>query len=499
MRSKTRCFHFGVSICALALSGCVPSDVGVPATLPAVETPTDWRADIPDDAIDVRADWWNEFGDPRMGELVKLALLYNTQVNVAIGRLRQAKGLEQTARGALLPSIGASASGDYSDLEIPLEIGPFDFDVTSDGFSGNAAINIAYEVDLFGRLRNQARASSYQRMGAAAALDAVKLTVASGTARAYLQLLALEAQQELLLETLQARRQSLALQRQRYETGYSSKLFLRQAEAEYSATQKLIPQTQLAITQTENAISVLTGRTPREIRSGKRFSQLRVPTVPNVLPSELLRRRPDVASAEFSLAAADSSLASARALFLPQISLNASGVLFFSEQFSDPVELFRTGGSILAPIFQGGRIRGQVEATAGARDQAAYAFRGAVLTALQETENSLSAVARNGEAYVYAVEQVESVVDALGLAERRYLEGYSSYLTFLDIQRLVYGTQQNAIQVRLSHLNSYINLYLALGGGWEKGEGFCERDNETSPPCLPEVIAVPPEKAGEND
>ncbi|WP_016744071.1 TolC family protein, partial [Rhizorhabdus wittichii] len=176
--------------------------------------------------------------------------------------------------------------------------------------------------------------------------------------------------------------------------------------------------------------------------------------------------RPDIAQAERQLAAADSSLAVARKRFLPQLRLSASAGAAFSSLLDDPITLWQVGGSILAPIFQGGRLTAQAEAAAGQRDQAAFAYRKAVLTGFREVEDALASVRRIDEQVALATHQRDTLAEALRLATNRYREGYSPYLEQLDAQRQLLAAELNLAQLQSDGFAARIQLYQALGGGW---------------------------------
>ncbi len=471
--------------CLCTLWGCAAHDVGTPVEVEPVSIRDEWRAQYKDDlvvvnAAAVNARWWEAFGDPQLEVLIERALANNTQIAVAVSRLRQVRGQEQATRGKLFPKLDASASGQWSHLDIPIDLLGYQVDVTSDGWSALPSLQASYEVDLFGRIRNQADAATLQRLAAAAARDSVALSIAAATASNYLRLLALDAQYQLLLDTLASREKSVELQRKRYSTGYSSRLALRQAEIEYADTRSRIPEVELSIRQTENALTTLLGQPPSTIPRGMPFIELAVPAVPATLPSELLRRRPDIATSEYQLIAADHSLESARALFLPSFNLKVQLQRYFSEGLDDPIKIFSVGGSVLAPIFEAGRIAGQVEQAAGVRDQAAFSFRDNLLNALREVEDGLEATSHYSEAYTVTEARYQAVLDAYALATERYLSGYTSYLTQLDIQRALYVAQQGLINARLNQLTAHVNLFRALGGGWDREQARCEEKPDSA-------------------
>jgi outer membrane protein TolC len=188
--------------------------------------------------------------------------------------------------------------------------------------------------------------------------------------------------------------------------------------------------------------------------------------VPEGLPSELLRRRPDVAQAEYQLAASDSSLAAARKRFLPQLRLGAAGGAAFSTLLTNPITVWSLGGSVLAPLFQGGRLTAQADAAGAQRDQAAFAYRRVALGAFRDVEDGLAAVHRLDEQVASGERQRAALAEGLRLATNRYREGYSPYLEQLDAQRGLLGAQLALIQTRSDALAARVQLYQAMGGGW---------------------------------
>jgi multidrug efflux system outer membrane protein len=205
---------------------------------------------------------------------------------------------------------------------------------------------------------------------------------------------------------------------------------------------------------------------------------LRPPAIAPGLPSQLLRRRPDIAQAEDAVAAADASLAVARAQFLPAISLNASAGLYqfgLGDLLSSPYRLWSLGGSVLAPIFDAGRRRAQADVSASLRDRAIFAYEAAVRNAFAETENALDAIERLGQQLEQAEARRVATAEALRIAHNRYRNGYSSFLEELDAQRNAFNADTTALQLRANYLAAHVDLYRALGGGWEAPAGSDEK------------------------
>ncbi len=444
---------------ALLLSGCIGQRPAPPQGA-AVSPPPAWRESVaPSAAIEV--DWWRRFGDPDLTALVEEALSNNAQIGLAAARVAEARAHLHEARAARGPELDFTGIGGYTrQLEVT---GP----VTTWGAEPEGTI--AYDFDLFGRLASASAASRAQLLATKAAQDAVRLAVAGTTAQTYIALLGYDRRLAIARSTLQARAQALDIQRRLTGGGYSSKLELRQAESEFRATEQLVPQAELAVTQTEDALSILVGRAPSDIhRSMRGLEGLAVSEIPGGLPSEILRRRPDVFAAEESVVAADRSLDSARAAMLPSFALTGSGGAIFASVLANPQSIFLIGGSVLAPLFDSGRRRANADVAAARRDQAAYQYRDTVLEALKEVEDALADVRRSDERRLSLLAQVEAQQAELDVASKRYRAGYASYLTQIDAQRALLSAQLSLAEAETSRLNAYVALYRALGGGWSR-------------------------------
>ena len=300
----------------------------------------------------------------------------------------------------------------------------------------------------------------------AAARDTARLSVIAATVSGYVTLRGLDARLAVTKATVDARADALRIARNRAQAGYTSQLELRQAEADYRGVTLLVPQVELAIARQENALSQLAGEPPRAIPRGSSLTEMGQLALPDGLPSDLLRRRPDIAQAELTLAASDASLAAARAQFLPQIRLSATAGAIASSALGNPVGIWSLGGSILAPLFEGGRLRAGVAGAAARRDQAAFAYQRTVLTAFREVEDNLAAVSRLAQQRTELEAQRTALAEALRHARNRYEAGYTSYLEQLDAQRSLLAADLALVQLRTDQINARVALYQAAGGGW---------------------------------
>lgn len=403
--------------------------------------------------------WWTTFNDPTLTRLVETALANSTDVAVAAARVEDARAQERIARSQRLPTLQAEGQGIRERDLSPFGYGEFQT-------AGEPIATASFDLDLFGRLAKADAAARASLLASKAAQETVRLAVATAAANGYITLRSLDARLAVTFATLSDRASALRFAKRRADAGYTSQLELRQAEAEYQATRQLLPQAQLAVTRQEDALRQLIGETPGPIERGAPIDKLIVPAVPSGLPSDLLRRRPDIAEAEQQLVAADHSLDSARAAFLPDIRLSGTGGAVISTLLADPVSLWSIGGSILAPIFQGGRLTAQANSAAARRDVAAFTYRKTALTAFQEVEDGLAATTRTNERLEALQAQRSLLAVTLTLATNRYNAGYAVYLDQLDAERGLLSADLNVIDAEAARLTNAVSLYQAMGGGW---------------------------------
>lgn len=446
----------------LMLAGCAPSVRPVPPSA-AVAPPLAWRDPAAANTVPVDAEWWRKLDDPAIVPLVERALANNTDVLIAIARVEEAEAATRQARAARLPTLDAQgAAGGQRALN----------QLTGAGANTAFAQPLlagAWNLDLFGRVHALEGAARAQYVASQADRDATRLTVISATVRSYVTLLSLDAQLRVARDTLASRQEALRIAMDRAEFGYSSQFELTQAQSEYEAVAQTIPQLEQAYRVQENALRRLTGDLPGPVAGGT-LDKIELPATPTGLPSTLLRRRPDLASAEYALAAADQQMASRRAEFLPNIQLTGSaGAIFVDALDWSPLTLWDVGASILAPIFAGGRLTANLDIATAQRDQAAFAYRGAVLTAFGEVENALSAERRLREQFDLVTRRRDILQQSLVLARDRYRGGYAAYLEELDAQRSLFQADLDVISIREAQLNNLVQLWAALGGGWEDG------------------------------
>tara|TARA_R110000787_G_scaffold26080_1_gene73040 strand:+ start:9431 stop:10807 length:1377 start_codon:yes stop_codon:yes gene_type:complete len=439
---------------AIALSACAPGVRPLPASI-GVEPALEWRTEL-SITEELEHSWWQRFGDRRMVALVEKARENNPDMRLAAARVEEARATEAVSRSLLLPTLEAGLAGG-ARREVSA------FGQGQNSLVAEPAFRASYEVDLFGKNRANINAAEAGVAASEASREAALLSVTAATASGYVSLLALDARRKVLSDTLELRAQALKFARDRAEVGYTSQLEWRQAQAEYHATAQLVPQIEAQIARQENALSVLTGEIPGDVIRGGSLADLKQPPAPDLVPSELLRHRPDIAAAEYQLAASDAQMRAARAGFMPSLRISASAGAAISDLLADPISIWSVGGSLLAPIFNGGRLQSQFDAATARRDQAAFFYRSTVLNAFREVEDRMAVVARLGDQQRALEAQRAAVADALRHARNRYRAGYTPYIEQVDAQRSLLGVELSLVQVEADQINAIIGLYQAVG------------------------------------
>lgn len=453
--------HFAAySAAVIALSGC--ATVAEP---PAhrIEMPQAFAEPAAGAASAIVSDWWRSYGSEDLVALVGGALAGNPDLGIAVERVRQAEAQAQIAGASLFPQLGLAAA--TSRRETRPDRGPA---VTAD--SSSAALNASYEFDLWGRNAAGARSAGAALRASRFDQETARLTLVAGVANAYFQVLSLRGRLVLARQNLVIAEDVLAVVSSRVRNGASSALDLARQQTAVLNQQAAIPPLQLQERQTRAALALLVGRPPEGFDIGaKLLRELALPGVAPGLPAELLVRRPDLASAEAQLAAANANIAAARAALLPGISLTGSAGLSSTELLSflsAPSRVLSVGASLAQTVFDGGRLRGQVELAAARERELVEAYRKAVLAALSDVENSLVAVNRNADQERIQIQVMEQAGRALGLARVRYRAGADDLLSVLDAQRTLFQAEDQLAQLRLARLQASVGLYKSLGGGW---------------------------------
>jgi outer membrane protein TolC/biotin carboxyl carrier protein len=450
----------GVVACACAfLGGC-----GTPRTAPPLaavaDPPASWRRAGGEAELEAR--WWRGFGDPVLASLVERALERNTDLRTAMARVAEARAAAQAEHGAELPRLDFGAGGERAKAVSDVTLRPYHFT------GWKAAFEASYEVDLRGRLAALSEAADATLVASRAARDTTALAVASATAAAYINLIALDERLLLARRTLEARHGALEVARSRQQSGHTSAFELAQAQAEYKLDSRGHPAARARGRAPGARARRLARRNAKRGHSRIRLVGARGAAVARARCSVLAASAPARHRGGRVAGRCERRAARGRAAqMLPALQLSAGLGRVGSSVFrGDPFSIWTLGASVLAPIFNGGQLQAQADVAGSRRDQAILAYRKTVVNAFVEVEDQLAALEHLQEQSRQAEEQRSAVAEALRIARNRYREGYASYLEELDAQRTLFGRSRRWRSCGADLLTAHVNLYRALGGGW---------------------------------
>ncbi len=444
---------------ALLLAGCASVGTVDPSQLP--QAPSAYKATGANDAAALTASWWQPFADPVLDDLVGRAMAANTTVQAATARLAQARAALGTAQAARLPQLGASAGAGRSSTPGQL--------VPQPATQYSAGLNLAYELDLGGRLLHERNAAALDVQAREQLLADARLLVQANVARGYLALRALDTERDLVRDTVAAYGETLSLTEKRARAGDVADLDLARVRAELAANEAEALSLDRQRIELETALAVLVGEAPSGFSLQPTAWSTALPTVPAGLPSELLQRRPDLAAARSQLEAAQARVGEARAAWWPSLQLTAQGG-GVSNELSN---LLKSGASTWGvgllgalPLFDGGRREAGVNAAKAALDGTTIAFREQFLLALKDVEDQLGALSLLQAQEQASARAVAAAGQALKLSDSRYRNGFISQLELLDARRSELANRRSALQVRSAQYQATVGLIRALGGGW---------------------------------
>ena len=441
---------------------------------PAIQTPPAFRS-APDTLVPLNSiadvKWPGVFNDPPLTALVNTALTDNYDIRIAASRVLQARAQFAIARSNIFPTIGGSAS---NTAQRGSSVGPIIFvpsGTNLDVTYTSAGFNLNWELDVWGRLRRLTEAARAQYLATEEGRHAVITTLIGDITNNYMFLREADSELEIGRRTLEVAKRSLELTTIRRQGGVATSLDVRQAEQFlYTATAQ-IATSERQIEQFENLLSLLAAKNPGPITRGKAIIDFFAPpSIPAGIPSALLERRPDIRQAELQLIAANANIGAAKAQYFPQITL--TGLLGVQSRaltgiFSRPAENFSIAPQATVPIFNAGRIRNQVRFSEAQQQEALATYQKSINTALREVSDALVAYRRTTEQRAQEELLVKALEDTERLSTLRYRGGLDSYLQVLDAERNLFTGQLDLARLRRDELSAVVNLYRALGGGWQ--------------------------------
>ena len=467
----------------LALAGC---DLGPVFSRPPTDLPAAFRASPATTAATWPApDWWRGFASPELDALIARAREQNQDLAVAAARVRQADAQARIAGAALLPNIGLGGSAGWRQSNL----GSGGQQITLQSRQYAANVDIAYEVDFWGKNRATAEAAQASALASRFDQQTVALTVITAVAQTWFSALALQDRLDVARRNLADAEQTLRVIRGRMDAGTADALAVAQQEALVATLRAQIPNLRNQVEQQLIALGILTGQPPEAItthpittrpitshpitsRLGT-LTRLARPLVTPGLPAELLARRPDIASAEAQLIAANANIRAARAAFFPSIQLTGAGGLqsaALSSLFGPGAVLASLAAGITQPIFDGGILRGRLELTEAQQDELIALYRKSVLQALTDVASALTATTLGAEQEDLQRQSVARAKRAADIARSQLVAGTVDITAVLQAQVTLYAAQDNLVQARQAYFLALLGLYKALGGGWTAAE-----------------------------
>ena len=460
-------FPIAMLACAV-LAGCM---VGPNYHRPTVQSPPTYRdlsenpqiqsqvasyADLP---------WWQVFQDPKLQELIRIAIKQNYDLQLATERIDAARAQVAVTRSSLFPQVSANPA--FGGGKENVAQSRYNF--------GLITADAAFQLDFFGRLRRATQAARAQLLATEAARQTVILTLVSDVASNYFTLLQLDLQLQITRDTVNTQTDSVKLTNLRLDHGVATKLDVLQAQQVLDTANSQVPDLERQIGQEEDAISILLGNYPQDVARGLPLVQQPLPPdVPPGLPSSILERRPDIREAEQNLIAANAEIGVAKAAFFPQISLTGSGggafgrSTAFSGLMSTHLGIWSYGAQVSQPIFTGGALRGNLKLAEAEHQQALTAYREAIQHAFGDVSDALIGYQKLHQVRVRLEDTVADLQESVRLSNMRYKGGTTTYLEVLDGQRSLFSAELTLAQARGNEYQSLVQLYRSLGGGWQQ-------------------------------
>ena len=458
-----------LALVAISLSGCL---VGPVYKRPAVPAPAVFRGQTSEDSLSVADQaWWNIYTDPLLEDLIKEGLKNNYDLRTAIARTQEAHAYVGVARSAYYPSVGFE-SGAQRDLGVYKYSPALDLPTggasTHDLFLGG--LSTAWEIDLWGRIRNSTAAAKANYLETEEARRGLMLSLVTDVAAAYFELVELDRRLEIAKQSRDALKATYKLFSERYGVGIGSKLPVTRAESALAAAEGTIDDLERQIESKENQICVLVGRNPGPIQRSPPDMELKLPpVVPAGIPSQLLERRPDIRQAEDNLRKALANIGIANANFFPRIGLTAllgRVSTDLSSLTNGSSNVWALAASASGPIFTGGQLTQQRRAARAAFDQATSQYSKSALVAFQEVSDALIASQKLSALEEKQKQEVAALMESEAIANRRYMGGLANYYEVLEAQQLLYPAEFSLSQTSRDRRLAIVQLYKALGGGW---------------------------------
>ena len=451
------------SLIVLILAACA---VGPDYEKPEIDTPDAYRFTDAQASDVINTQWWTQFDDDVLNELIDEALRANLDVRIAAARVEQFAARLNITRSDFFPQVGYGVAGDRQGIN---DNKAASIGIDSISTSYEATINVGWELDVWGRIRRATEASRAQLLASEESRRTVIMSLVSSVATSYVNLRQLDRQLEIAIRTRDLRAESLRLFELQFTGGVIGQLQLSQIQSEYELAVGAVPFIERDIAVLENLISVLLGRNPGPVPRGKTIDKLTLAQVPEGVPSELLLRRPDIRKAEQDLISNNALIGVARAAYFPSISLTGfagfvSGDL--DAWFDSDSVAWAAGGALAGSIFTGGRLSGNVKQAEALQQQSLFTYQQTIIISLQEVEDALISTQKAREKLLSDGRRVDALTEYARIARLRYDNGFTSYIEVLDSERSLFTAQLTYVDTQKNIYVGLINTYKAMGGGW---------------------------------
>jgi NodT family efflux transporter outer membrane factor (OMF) lipoprotein len=460
----------GLLVSLLLFSGCTVGPRYAKPTTPAPpaykEVPPDWKTAQPSDQI-AKGKWWEIFQDPQLNALEEQINVSNQNLKAAEARFQQARALVRFNRAAYYPTVTAGASAAREHLSSHRPLVPAS--TRTDGTDLVIPVDVAYEADVFGRVRHTVEAARADAQASAADLEAVRLSLHAELAFDYFGMRTLDAEEQLLLSNVTSFEKALDLTQSRYQGGVASAVDVAQAQTQLENTRTQAIDVMAQRSQNEHAIATLIGQPAPTFTSPAAAWNSPPPDTPPGLPSELLERRPDIAAAERRVAAANAQVGVARAAYFPIFTLTGSGGFestAITTLIQGPSGFLSAGAVAAVTAFDGGRRHAVSDQARAAYDESVANYRQTVLTAFQEVEDNLAVLRILNDEAMAQQAAVAAAEHSLELSTNRYKGGVVSYLEVTTAQSTALADERAAVDILRRRMTASVSLIKALGGGW---------------------------------
>jgi NodT family efflux transporter outer membrane factor (OMF) lipoprotein len=461
-----------LSLCVAMLSACaVGPDYQRPQTAEPAQykAAEGWRQANPSDAL-ARGAWWELYGDQQLNGLIEKLNSANQTVAQSEAQYRQAQALVRSARGAFFPTVDLNVSKNRSSQGTGSSNSSLSSSSSGIRDTYSAQAGVSWEADVWGKLRRGLEADTANAQASFADLAAMRLSQQSELVQNYLQLRVIDGQKRLLQDTVEAYQRSLKMTENQYRAGVSGKDAVAQAQTQLKSTEADMIDLIWQRAQFENAIAVLIGLPPAQFSLAESQDIPQLPQVPPTLPSQLLERRPDIASAERSVMAANANIGVAKAAYYPDLTLSLNGGYSSStskDLFSLPNRFWSVGPQLAMTLFDGGQRSAEVDRSEAAYDETVAKYRQTVLDGFREVENFLVQLKVLQDEAVVRQQALDAARESLRLTQNQYKAGLIAYIDVVVTQAAALNNERSNLDLLQSRLIASVQLIAALGGGWD--------------------------------